>query len=561
MQPIISIKDLTKFYATGFEALKPTNLEIRRGEIFGLLGPNGAGKTTLINIVCGIVNPTGGTITVNGHDIRKHARAARDLIGLVPQELSTDAFETVWATTKFSRGLFGKPKNAEYCEKVLRSLSLWDKKDSKIMTLSGGMKRRVMIAKALAHEPQILFLDEPTAGVDVQLRQDMWNVVRGLQASGVTIILTTHYIEEAEEMADRIGVINHGEIILVEEKAELMRKLGKKQMTRAAPRAAHGAAGISGALPARAARRWPRARLYLRHAQRTHGNHDAARRARRRRHSLQGSLDDAELARGDLRESRAEIGMNWHAVHAIYHFEMARMFRTIVQSIVAPVLSTSLYFVVFGSAIGSRIQEVDGTSYGAFIVPGLIMLSLLTESIGNASFGIYFPRFTGTIYEVLSAPVSAAEVILGYVGAAATKSVILGFIILATAALFVPIEIRHPFWMLAFLVLTAATFSLFGFIIGLWADSFEKLQVVPLLVITPLTFLGGSFYSISMLPPVWQTITLFNPIVYLVSGFRWSFYEIADVRVGISLGMTLAFMLACLATTWWMLTTGWRLKK
>jgi ABC-2 type transport system permease protein len=253
--------------------------------------------------------------------------------------------------------------------------------------------------------------------------------------------------------------------------------------------------------------------------------------------------------------------MNWYAVRAIYHFEMARMFRTIVQSIVAPVLSTSLYFVVFGSAIGSRIQEIDGTSYGAFIVPGLIMLSLLTESIGNASFGIYFPRFTGTIYEMLSAPVSAAEVILGYVGAATTKSVLLGFVILTTAAVFVPIEITHPVWMLGFLVLTAATFSLFGFIIGLWADSWEKLQVVPLLVITPLAFLGGSFYSISMLPPAWQTVTLFNPVVYLVSGFRWSFYEIADVEVGVSLGATFVFFLVCLATTWWMLTTGWRLKK
>jgi ABC-2 type transport system ATP-binding protein len=231
MQSIISIKDLTKTYAGGFEALKNTNLEIRRGEIFALLGPNGAGKTTLINIVCGIVNATGGTITVDGHDIRKDVRAARDLIGLVPQELSTDAFETVWATTVFSRGLFGKAKNHAYCEKVLRSLSLWDRRNSKIMTLSGGMKRRVMIAKALAHEPQVLFLDEPTAGVDVELRQDMWNVVRGLKESGVTIILTTHYIEEAEEMAERIGVINRGEIILVEEKKELMRKLGKKQMT------------------------------------------------------------------------------------------------------------------------------------------------------------------------------------------------------------------------------------------------------------------------------------------------------------------------------------------
>ena len=231
MQSIISIKDLTKTYAGGFEALKKTDLEIRRGEIFALLGPNGAGKTTLINIVCGIVNLTSGSVTVAGHDIRKDPRAARDLVGLVPQELSTDAFETVWATTVFSRGLFGKKKNPEYCEKVLRSLSLWDRRNSKIMTLSGGMKRRVMIAKALAHEPQVLFLDEPTAGVDVELRKDMWNVVRGLKESGVTIILTTHYIEEAEEMAERVGVINQGEIILVEEKKELMRKLGKKQMT------------------------------------------------------------------------------------------------------------------------------------------------------------------------------------------------------------------------------------------------------------------------------------------------------------------------------------------
>jgi ABC-2 type transport system permease protein len=253
--------------------------------------------------------------------------------------------------------------------------------------------------------------------------------------------------------------------------------------------------------------------------------------------------------------------MNWHAVRAIYLFEMARALRTVGQSILAPVLSTSLYFVVFGSAIGSRIQEVNGTSYGAFIVPGLIMLSLLTQSMSNASFGIYFPRFVGTIYEVLSAPVSAAEVLLGYVGAAASKSVILGFIILATAALFVPLHIAHPFWMLLFLALTAVTFSLFGFIIGIWADSFEKLQIIPLLIITPLTFLGGSFYSINMLPPIWQKITLFNPVVYLVSGFRWSFYELADVRVEISIGMTAAFMAVCLTTAWWMLTTGYRLKK
>jgi ABC-2 type transport system permease protein len=239
---------------------------------------------------------------------------------------------------------------------------------------------------------------------------------------------------------------------------------------------------------------------------------------------------------------------------------MARTFRTLMQSIASPVLSTSLYFVVFGAAIGSRMGEIDGVSYGAFIIPGLIMLSLLSESIANASFGIYFPRFNGTIYELLSAPVSHVEVVLGYVGAAASKSVMLGVLILATARLFVDYDILHPLWMIGFLVLTSVTFSLFGFIIGVWADSFEKLQVVPLMIVTPLTFLGGSFYSIDMLPPVWQTITLFNPAVYLISGFRWSFYGISDVSVSISLGMTLVFMVLCLTFIWWTFKTGYRLK-
>ena len=252
--------------------------------------------------------------------------------------------------------------------------------------------------------------------------------------------------------------------------------------------------------------------------------------------------------------------MNLNAVRAIYRFEMARTRRTLLQSIISPVISTSLYFVVFGAAIGSRIQEIGGIGYGSFIVPGLIMLSLLTQSVSNASFGIYFPKFTGTIYELLSAPVSYAEIVVSYVGAAATKSIILGMIILATAGLFVPLEIAHPAWMVLFLVLTAVTFSLLGFIIGIWADGFEKLQLVPLLIITPLTFLGGSFYSIDMLPPFWQTVTLFNPVVYLVSGFRWSFYGIADVSVWISLVMTAAFMAICLAIIAWIFRTGYRLK-
>lgn len=252
--------------------------------------------------------------------------------------------------------------------------------------------------------------------------------------------------------------------------------------------------------------------------------------------------------------------MNIYAIKAIYRFEMARTGRTLMQSIASPVLSTSLYFVVFGAAIGSRMGNIEGVSYGAFIIPGLLMLSLLSESISNASFGIYFPKFTGTIYEVLSAPVSAAEIVIGYVGAAATKSIILGLLILLTARVFVDYQIAHPFIMAIFLILTALTFSLFGFIIGVWADGFEKLQIIPMMIITPLTFLGGSFYSISMLPPIWQKITLFNPVVYLVSGFRWSFYDVSDVNVEVSVGMTVLFMLACIGTIYWMFKTGYRLK-
>jgi ABC-2 type transport system permease protein len=253
--------------------------------------------------------------------------------------------------------------------------------------------------------------------------------------------------------------------------------------------------------------------------------------------------------------------MNIHAIKVIYKYEMLRAWETLLQSFASPVISTALYFVVFGSAIGSRIEQIEGVPYGTFIVPGLMMLALLTHSIANASFGIFFPKFTGTIYEVMSAPISIFEILIGYVGAAATKSLIIGLIILGTAGFFVPLEIAHPWWMAGFLLLTCISFSLFGFIIGLWADNFEKLQLIPLLVITPLVFLGGSFYSVDMLPPAWQTVTLFNPVVYLISGFRWSFFEVADVSVGLSLAMVLVFLLVCLLIVWWMFKTGYRLKQ
>ena len=358
MQSIISVSNVSKTYASGFQALKGVNLDISRSEIFALLGPNGAGKTTLISIICGIVDASEGTVSVDGHDIAADYRAARSLIGLVPQELTTDAFETVWNTVTFSRGLFGKPKNPAYIEKVLKELSLWDKRDSKIMTLSGGMKRRVMIAKALSHEPQILFLDEPTAGVDVELRKAMWELVRALRASGVTIILTTHYIDEAEEMADRIGVINHGEIILVEDKAELMHKLGKKQLKLHLHKRDRCHTGRACGLRADAGRWRQRAGLYLRHAGRAHRHHRLA----------AGSSSDRGITFKDLNTTQSSLEdifvdlvrpetMNHRAVGAIYKFEMARTWRTLLQSIVSPVISTSLYFVVFGAAIGSRITR------------------------------------------------------------------------------------------------------------------------------------------------------------------------------------------------------------
>ncbi len=356
------------------------------------------------------------------------------MIGLVPQELSTDAFETVWATVTFSRGLFGRAPNPKFIEGLLRDLSLLDKRNSKIMTLSGGMKRRVMIAKALSHEPQILFLDEPTAGVDVELRRDMWALVRGLRQRGVTIILTTHYIEEAEEMADRVGVINKGTLMLVEDKSELMKKLGKKQLTL---HLATPLRQIPGELQSWDLELKAEGNDLVYTANSADGVDISTllKRLERLGDRHQGPADAAEFPRGYLRQASERTRMstpasipafNRHGVWAIYKFEIARALRTLVQSLVTPVITTSLYFVVFGAAIGSRLTTASGVSYGAFIVPGLIMLALFTESLSNASFGIYFPKFTGTIYELLSAPVSYVEIVIAYVGAAASKSIVLG---------------------------------------------------------------------------------------------------------------------------------------
>ena len=393
MSAVISVENLSKTYASGFCALKRVNLEIRRGEIFALLGPNGAGKTTLIGIICGLVNATSGKVTIAGNDLI--ARLSRGAVADRPRAAGARDRRIRNGLERPSRSAAACSASASdpaYLEKVLRDLSLWDKKDNMLRTLSGGMKRRVMIAKALSHEPQILFLDEPTAGVDVELRKEMWEVVRSLRDSGVTIILTTHYIEEAELMADRIGVINKGELILVEEKAELMRKLGKKRLVLHLQRRLD-------AVPASLDRPWldagqwrRRSRLQLRHAERAVGNHRTARRAQCRRHRFQGPPDRRDVARGYLRRSREARHMNLRGAYAIYRFEMARTGRTLLQSIVSPVISTSLYFVVFGAAIGSRITQIDGIPYGSFIVPGLVMLMLLTQSICQRLVRHLFPE-------------------------------------------------------------------------------------------------------------------------------------------------------------------------
>jgi len=475
---------------------------------------------------------------VDGFDNVNDYRKTRSLIGLVPQELTIGAFETVIDTVTFSRGLFGKSKNPAYLQKILEDLSLWDKKDNQLRMLSGGMKRRVLIAKALSHEPKILFLDEPSAGVDVELRKDMWKLIKKLRDDGVTIILTTHYIEEAEEIADRIGVINNGQILLVEDKAELMQKLGKKQLIIEIKEPIQN---IPESLTSYAIE-LDATGTSLIYTYDTKGDGTGIT-------ELLQRINQSGLSLKDIKTTQSSLDA-----------EMARAFKTLFQTMASPVISTSLYFIVFGSAIGSRIESIEGVSYGLFIVPGLTMLTLLTQSISNASFGIYFPKFTGTIYEILSAPISFWEALIGYVGAAASKSFIIGIIILLTANLFVDLRIQHPIWMMTFLILTCISFSLFGFIIGLWADSFEKLQVIPILVITPLVFLGGSFYSINMLPPFWQTVTLFNPVVYLVSGFRWSFFEVSDVNVWTSLIMILVFLSLCLIAVAWIFKTGYKLK-
>ena len=552
----IVIKNLSKVYDNGFNALKKINLNIKKGEIFAMLGPNGAGKTTLISIICGIVKPSSGKITVDGFDIIEDYRETRSRIGLVPQELTLEQFETVFNNVSYSRGLYGKKPNPKHIEKILKQLSLWDKKDSRLRQLSGGMKRRVLIAKALSHEPTILFLDEPTAGVDVELRQDMWRVVGSLREIGVTIILTTHYIEEAEAIADRVGVINQGEIIVIDETKELLKKMGHKKLT---VEFQNEISEIPNQLQkydlTLGKNKMSIEYIYNVQAKQTGIT------------NLLQDLKDAGLKLKDLKTEQSTLEKIFvslvrenNAFKAIYLHEMDRFRRTLLQSLISPVLSTSLYFIVFGSVIGGYVEKIDGISYGSYIIPGLLMLTLLTQSISNTSFGIFFPKFNGTIYEILAAPISTLEVVLAFVGAGTSKTLIIGLVIFITSLFFVEVHVKYPLLMIFLLVLVSFTFSLFGFLIGLMSSNFEEISIIPTLVITPMVFLGGSLYSLDMLPPFWQTVTYFNPVVYLINGLRFAFYGVSDFNIWISISSMVVFLIICIVIVVVLLKKGYNIK-
>ena len=488
---------------SGTEALKPIDLDIRRGEIFALLGPNGAGKTTMISIICGIVTPTAGEVLIDGKNWQRNYREARKRIGLVPQELTMDVFEPLMSTVSFSRELFGRRPIRREIEEILRELSLWDKRKTILKELSGGMKRRVMIAKALAHDPDILFLDEPTAGVDVELRRDMWNMVRRLRENGTTIILTTHYIEEAEEMADRVGVINKGELILVEEKNELMKKLGRKVLHL---QLAEPLAAIPPALA-----EWNlelsddggHADLRVRRQGRPHRRSLAARRDARRRHRLQGPRHAPVEPGGHFRRPdppQEGRGMNLRGIWAIYKFEMHRFARTLWTGLAVPVITTSLYFVVFG--VGDRLADERDRRHrlrqlhrarpdDAVAVHARASSTRASASTCRAS--------PAPSTRSCRRPCRRSRRCSAMSARRRPRRSTVALVIFVTANLFVDVRIEHPLLMLLFLLLVARTFCLFGFIVGIWAKGFEQLQIIPLLIVTPLTFLGGAFYSIDML--------------------------------------------------------------
>ncbi len=578
--PAVRLRNATKRYGD-FTALDNVSLDIRRGEVFGLLGPNGAGKTTLISLVAGIARPTAGKVEVLGYDVVRDYRITRRAVGLVPQEINFDPFFTVEETLIFQAGYFGIRLSEERLVELLTALGLLDKRKANTRALSGGMKRRLLIAKALVHRPPVLFLDEPTAGVDVELRRDLWAYVRKLAGGGATVVLTTHYLEEAEQLADRIGVIKNGRLLVVEEKQELLARYGKRtvRLRLQAPVAevpqrllAAGAelhdggqslvlsagAGESLVAPLRAVAseglqvadvqtREPRLESVIVELLRDHDPEHSA-----------PAIDDVPsrpqpFAPADPTEPL--VGMR-----TLFRKEVKRFLRVPGQTLLSPLITTALYFLVFGYSLGGRLREVDGIPYSLFLVPGLVMLGLINNSFLNTSSSLFIMKLQGTIVDLLVTPLSYLEILAGFVGAGCTRALIVGALTWATAALFVGTALPHFFLAFAAALLVSACFAACGLIVALWADKFEQVNFLPTFVITPLTFLGGVFYSATMLSPRFQALLHLNPIYYMIEAMRFALIGRSHIPPAQGFGLMALLAVAMLGVALELLRRGYKLR-
>jgi ABC-2 type transport system ATP-binding protein len=590
--PAVRLRGATKRYGS-FTALDGVSLDIRRGEVFALLGPNGAGKTTLISLVAGTARKTAGTVEVLGHDVERDYRFTRRAVGLVPQEINFDPFFTVEETLRFQAGYFGIELSEERLVEILSALGLLDKRTSNTRALSGGMKRRLLIAKALVHRPTVLFLDEPTAGVDVELRRDLWAYVRKLASQGTTIVLTTHYLEEAEELAERIGVIKNGRLLVVEDKAELLSHYGRRTVrlqldeqvpqiperlkaagaeladdgrallftaragdTLVAPLQAASAAGLRIADVQTREPRLETVIVELLRGKEGEANAVAEARAALRRDSRPPANSPAPVA--TLPHSDTVHGTL--GVRTLYRKEVKRFLRVPGQTILSPLITTALYFIVFGYSLGGRLREVDGVPYGRFLVPGLVMLGIINNSFLNTSSSLFIMKLQGTLVDLLVTPLSYLEILIAFVGAGCTRALLVGVLTWITAAFFVGPSLPHLFLALLTALLVALAFAACGLIVALWADKFEQVNFIPTFVITPLSFLGGVFYSASMLSPALRRFLALNPIYYMIESMRFSLVGTTQIRSAVGFGLIFAFALAMLVFALELLRRGYKLR-
>jgi ABC-2 type transport system ATP-binding protein len=590
--PAVRLRGATKRYGS-FTALDGVSLDIRRGEVFALLGPNGAGKTTLISLVAGTSRKTAGTVEVLGHDVERDYRFTRRAVGLVPQEINFDPFFTVEEALRFQAGYFGIELPEERLVEILTALGLLDKRTSNTRALSGGMKRRLLIAKALVHRPTVLFLDEPTAGVDVELRRDLWTYVRKLAAQGTTIVLTTHYLEEAEELADRIGVIKNGRLLVVEEKAELLSHYGRRTVrlqldeqlrripeelaaagaeladdghallftaragdTLVAPLQAASAAGLRIADVQTREPRLETVIVELLRGKEGEANAVAEARAAMRRDSSPPANSRAPAAPGPHRDPiQGTLG-----VRTLYRKEVKRFLRVPGQTILSPLITTALYFIVFGYSLGGRLREVDGVPYGRFLVPGLVMLGIINNSFLNTSSSLFIMKLQGTLVDLLVTPLSYLEILAAFVGAGCTRALLVGVLTWVTAAFFVGPALPHLLLAIAAALLVALAFAACGLIVALWAEKFEQVNFIPTFVITPLSFLGGVFYSASMLSPSLRKLLALNPIYYMIESMRFSLVGTTQIHSGAGFGIIFLFAAAMIVFALELLRRGYKLR-